>query len=436
MNRAPQILLLDCPDADRRLAFGLRWLALIGSDVPSLARARGRRLRATHLVVGGAAATMAGYGRVRGAWTKGLRRRQARQIQSAAQLYALMYPGGGQSLIPLPDGRYWLVAAQDGMVLSQADRLFATRDEAMRAQARLLDQRPDMLEHDADAVWAALLREVNPAALLMLLPSRWKAMPPALRLFAVCVAFSAAAPPLWNVLTQRLGTSKSEALPQAALPADPHAAHRAMLAEIGAHAGNEVLNLLRSVGKLPVQVQGWALRRAQCDADPKGWECAATYARAHALATNLRLHEQLPAGWRLSFKPLDAATLHWRVASTRVSLANVALPNALRVDTELAAALQRLQPAFASVTLAPAVVVPLPGPIGAEPAPASVSTLPAIRRRALRLHGPLRSLALLPGPLAAVRWSHLGVDVQAAHRSTLASSTLVAELHGELYEQE
>lgn len=71
MNRAPHFLLVPCAGTDRKLALGLRWLVLIGSDASGLARARGRRLRATHVVVGGSPATVAGYGRARKAWRPG-----------------------------------------------------------------------------------------------------------------------------------------------------------------------------------------------------------------------------------------------------------------------------------------------------------------------------------------------------------------------------
>lgn len=441
MNRAPSFLMLDCPGTNRRLAFGLRWLALIGSDVPALARARGRRLRATHLVVGGSPATMAGFGRVRSTWRPGLQGRWPRRgrvgpVQSAAQLYALLYPAGGHCLIPLPDGRHWLVAAQDGMVLSQSDRLFASCEDALHAQTRLQDQRPGMPEHDANLVWAALLQAVDPAARLAPLPSRWNELPLVLRLFIACVALSAAVPPIATRLTAQRAVTEPLEAPQAAAPTDPGAVSQAMLADLAAHASSELSNLLRGVGRLPIQVQGWALRRAHCNAGADGWECAATYARAHPQASNQRLHAQLPAGWRLSFKPLEEATLHWRMSSTRVPLADVALPTALRVDTELVGELQRMLPAFASVTLAPAVAMPLPGAAGLESVSATPSAYPLIRRRTLRMHGPLRSFALLPGPIEAVRWSYLALQVQAQHRPTLAASTLVAELHGDLYEQD
>ncbi|MFY0480379.1 hypothetical protein [Achromobacter marplatensis] len=439
MNRAPHLLLLDCAGADRKLAFGLRWLVLIGSDVSGLARARGRRLRATHVVVGGSLATVAGYGRLRSSWRRGphataSRRRSAPHIQAAAQLYALLYPEGGLCLIPLPDGRYWLVAAQEGSVLSQADKLFDSHSEALHALARLREQRAALVEHDADSVWAALSNAVESGARLSVLPSRWAAMPLALRLFLICVGLSAAARPLWHGLSSQVFPYTPEAPAQEAPDRlDPYLA---MLEGTPAHAPAALFGLLRALGKLPIQVQGWALRHAQCDAGPRGWNCSARYARAHPFATNQLLYARLPEGWKVAFKPLDSAALSWRVATDDVPLARLTLPTALRVDTELVATLQRLQPAFVSVALDPAVAVPLHTSPVAQPAASSVVARPTVRRRALRLAGPLRSFALLPGVLPAVRWSRLTLDVQPQPQPSLAASTLVAELHGELYEQE
>jgi hypothetical protein len=119
-------------------------------------------------------------------------------------------------------------------------------------------------------------------------------------------------------------------------------------------------------------------------------------------------------------------------------LADLALPSSLQVDTGLIAALQRMRAAFTSVILAAAL--PLPLPVQSQPVAGQIDApmplQPAIRSRAITLRGPLRSFALLDGAVAAARWSRLSLDIQAQPRPTLVSSTLVAELQGELYEQE
>ena len=459
MNRAPQLLLIECPGSGRTLAFGLRWFALIGSNIPKLARSRGRRLRATHYVVGGAPAMVAGYGRAR----PGLRRaRLARRVrtadaahpQSAAQLFALLHPEGGHSLVRLPDGRHWLIAAHGGAVLSQTDRVFVSLDEALHEQRALLTQRPALREHPAEQVWADIVQAVEPGAALTALPTRWAELPLALRLFLACIGLAAAAPALWNAIGHPL-LRKEAARPEPAPVRDPVAdAYQAMLHATTVHPPAELGRLLAGVGALPVHVQGWALRRVQCESAAQQWNCAAAYARVHPLATNHGLHALLPAGWRVSFKPLEEATLAWHMASGPVRLADMALPSSLHVDTQVAGGLQGLRPAFASVALsAPAPLLPRIADAAqrgaaqrdaaqrnaAQPdlAPADAPrAMPVVKRRTLVLHGPLRSMALMPGPVSTARWSRLVVDVQPQPRPSLVASALVAELQGDIYEQE
>lgn len=445
MNRAPHFLLIECPSSERMLAFGLRWFALIGSNVPRLARSRGRRLRATHYVVGGSPAMVAGYGRARPGLRRGRRAQggDAAPLQSAAQLFALLYPQGGHSLVRLPDGRHWLVAAQGGAVLSQTDRVFGSFDDAQQERLALIAQRPSLQEHPADQVWTALAQAVEPGAALTALPSRWAELPVALRLFLACLGLAAGAPLVWNATVKPLWR-KEAVRPEPVQVRDPVAdAYHAMLRGTTLHPAAGLMRLLAGVAALPVQVQGWALRRAQCEAGPQHWNCTAVYARAHPLATNDGLYALRPAGWQVSFKPLEEATLAWQVASAPIRLSDMTLPTALQVDTRVAGGLQGLRPAFASVTLSPSTPlvprmpgVPAAGRASAAQAGAAAPEMPAIRRRSLVLHGPLRSMALMPGPVSAVRWSRLVVDVQPQARPSLAASALVAELQGDLYEMD
>lgn len=441
MDRIPNTVLVDCPGTGRMLAFGLRWLALIGSNAPALARARGRRLRASHYVVGGAPATMAGYGRLRPPRRSGSRAGPGPlpgplHIQAAAQLFALLYPEGGHSLIRLPGGSHWLVASQRGSVLSQADRVFASRDEALREQALLLAQRPALPLREADAAWAALLRAAEPASRLAALPGRWAELPPFLRLFVACAGLAAIVPPLWNAL----GASWPGRLPSGAGGPDggqsPQDPYLALLQTTAVHHPSEVARLLAGMGRLPIQIRGWALRRAHCQAEAQRWACSASYARAHPLATNQALHALRPAGWELSFQPMEAATLSWRMHMARAWLADLSPPSGLQVDTGVVATLQRLQPAFSAIVLAAAAPLPGPVPAAGQPGAGAHPERAGIRRRALTLRGPLRSFALLPEALSTARWSRLSMEVLPQPRPSLAASTLIAELQGELYERE
>ncbi|WP_183003422.1 type 4b pilus protein PilO2 [Achromobacter sp. UMC71] len=438
MNRAPHYLLIDCPGAGRALVFGLRWHALIGSDVTALARSRGRRLRATHYVVAGSPVTVAGYGRTAAhrmlSWRRAGTRRVAPRLLAAAQLFALRYPAGGHSLVCLPDGRYWLVAAHAGVVLSQTDRLFESREDALREQARLLIARPDLSERDADEVYAALQAAGDPAAQLIALPSHWKALPRVLRWFLICLALSIAGPALWSKIAVPPPPTEPALAGPATGPEAQAQARRILLSAIPAHGPAELGRVLAGLVNAPLEVQGWALRRAQCDAQTERWLCQAVYARVHRQATNQGLYARLPRGWQVSFNPLEEASLSWQVASQTRSLVDVALPTPLQVDLGVAATLQQLRPAFVSIVLAPAVLA-LPTAVAAGAAADPAVLTPDVRARSLVLNGPLRSFTLLPGRLGVARWSRLAVYIQPQLRSSLVASTLVAELQGVIYEQ-
>ncbi|HEY9273092.1 hypothetical protein, partial [Achromobacter sp.] len=383
---------------------------------------------------------VAGYGRVRSSWRGGSRagRRGHGHIQAAAQLYALLYPDGGHSLIRLPSGGHWLVAAQRGTVLSQTDRVYATLDEALRELAQLRAQRPALPAHEADEAWTLLLQAADPAARLAALSSRWAELPLAFRLFLACAALAAVVPPSWNSwVTPWSGRELSGNAGPVDIPPqrDPY---QTLLQSTVVHAPTEVTRLLDSFGRLPIQVRGWALTRAHCLAADQAWNCSAVYARAHPLAANDVLHALRPAGWQVSFQPLEEATLSWRMTSAPAWLADLVLPTSLQVDTGLVAALQRMRAAFASVVLAAALPLPLPTqsqPAAGQPG-ATYPARPAIRSRAITLRGPLRSFALLDGAIAPAKWSRLSLDIQAQPKPTLVSSMLVAELQGEIYEQE
>lgn len=440
MERIPPSLLLEVPGTGRTLAFGLRWFALIGSNVPALARSRGRRLRASHYVVGGAPAMVAGYGRMRPTWRNGLRtqRRRHAQVQAAAQLYALLYPDGGHSLIRLPDGGHWLVAAQRGTVLSQTDKVFATLDEALREQTLLLAQRPALPAQAPDEAWALLMQAADPAARLDALSSRWAELPLVFRLFLACAGLAAVGPSLWNALIGPLsGRAATGHVDPSDLPSQEDPSLTA-LRSAPVHSPSEVARLMDSVGKLPIQVSGWALTHARCLAGDQAWTCSAVYVRAHPHAANDLLHGLRPAGWQVTFQPLEEATLSWSLASSPGRLADLVLPTALQVDTGLVAELQRMRAAFTSVVLAPAspLLLPMSARTASDHAGASYPGSPAVRSRTLTLRGPLRSFTLLDGAVAAARWSRLSLDVQAQPQPALAASMLVAELQGEIYEQE
>jgi len=423
-----QLLLLDADDGGRSLAFGLSWFALVGSHAPAMARTRARRMRATHYVVGGQGALAGGCARL----APPARRRP---VHAAAQAFAWRHPDGSAACIaPLPGGRWWLVAAQDGAVLARADTLYPDEAQAEAALQALAAQYPSLRRHDGPQTLQALLAAPDSAALLRPVGSRWSRLPLPVRAFAGGLTLALALPTAWHAWRPA---------PRAAMPAPelaPDEAWRQATSrfrrQLTVHHLPELASVLASLHRLPLNVQGWLLRDARCQPAPRAWSCRAAYVRAQADATNGAFARAVPAGWQARFQPLDGAELAWVVPGNRTSLADVKLPSAVHVDHVLASALQLARPAFAQLTLGPPAPVPV-APRDARGQPiAAPANWPAMRQRALALQGPLRSLSLLAGqPRLVVAWSSVVLRLAAGRTPDTAVSALTAELQGTLYEQ-
>ena len=425
---ASPVLLVDGPGPGQVFAFGVSWFALVGSHPQAMARARARRQRATHYVVGGQGAVAGGCASL----AAGLRRRP---VHAAAQAFAGLHPDGTAACIAqLPDGRWWLVATQDGAVLARADRLYGDAGQAAEALQALSAQHPSMRQCDGAAALAALLSGADNASLMTPVRSRWALLPLPVRAFAIVLAAALVAPPAWQAWRQpsRQPVAESDMSAEAAWAQAVEQFRRGR----PVHSVGELSRVLASLHRLPLDVRGWLLREARCQPG-QAWTCRATYARQGSGAANDDFAAAVPAGWGVHFRPLDTAEVSWTVAGDGASLATVMPPGAVRVERDLASVLQRARPAFNRITLGPAVAVEIPPPRDASGRVLSAPLMPpAMRQRLLALEGPLRSLALLADQPLVVAWSSLALRLAAGRSPGLAVSALTAELQGVLYEQD
>src|SRR5690606_8372490 len=137
-----QLLLIETPDGSASLAFGLSWFAVVGSHAQSMARSRARRMRATHFVTGGQGAMAGGCARLAA-------HQRRRPVHAAAQVFAHLYPDGAvASVVPLPDGQWWLAAAHDGAVVARGDTLYSDAQQASTALRALADHYPSLRQQD------------------------------------------------------------------------------------------------------------------------------------------------------------------------------------------------------------------------------------------------------------------------------------------------
>ncbi|OZI57923.1 type 4b pilus protein PilO2 [Bordetella genomosp. 1] len=408
---------------DAWLVYGLHWCAVLGSHAPALARLRARQSGATHFITGGARVLSCGCLRLTradlqlaarpggaGAGSAG----RARILMSAAQAFACLAQGQPRAgLAALPDGRWWLVAAQDGAVLSRADRIFDTRSEAADALQALLEQHPALRACDAEALSQQFSRCLVPAARMQVV-RRWHPVPLACAAFALLGGAWAVASPAWRADAATAHAARSAGRPPAVLAVapPPRIQH-----------GQTLPDALRGFGRLPLGVQGWRLEHARCtwQAMPAGWACRARYRRVAAEATSARLDRVRPKGWALGFPSLDDADLRWHVAGRPT----LAFDPAAGAGLGGLGVLQTHRPSLASLHVAP------PRPAGADMSGGAIQA----RRRSVSLQGPLRVVAGMPWPALHAQWRAVGLRLDLGSASRGAQSPMLIDVEGDLYER-
>ncbi|ANN71438.1 type 4b pilus protein PilO2 [Bordetella bronchialis] len=408
------------------LVFGLTWSPLIGTRVDVLARRKARETRATHYVHGGTGAAAVGCARLRG---------RAKACYAAAQVFAGMQGAGtAAGLLPLDDGRVWLVASRNGAVMARGDRVHPDAASARQALAELDAMHPGLAGQVRDLSLDGLAAALDPSACL------WRAGVPLMRLplpvqgAALLVVLAVLAPPAWRAW-QRLGTP-----PVAASPDPARAWHEALAkatAAVRIHDASQLGRVFATLRALPTALQGWSMRSARCRPHGGDWACDARYARTAPDATNRALAEHLPAAIRPAFVTLDEATLSWRVTGAAGTLRPEGLPDPARTDIEFASMLQSIRPAFARVALGAPAALPVAAPRDAHgnPLPAPPD-MPRLRKRPLVVHGPLRSFALFTQSRTVASWTAVSLTLHGERGPDIAHSPLMAQLEGTVYERE
>lgn len=405
------------------LAFGLDWIPLL--DDPEAARARARRLGASHRVVSGDPPAALGLAR-------GLPAGPA--CWSAADLLARRHPRGTVAcVLPLESGVWHVLAAHEGVALARADRGYpdaALAGEAVEALRRA-HPKLELLAAQAGPGAAGLLHALarQAAGCRPLEPVRRRGL--RLALLVLAAVLGAAGWLRWT------GGADAAAAPDPDARADWHAALARTLARRPLHGESGTRTLLDALYRQPARLGGWSLHELRCQPRPDGalWQCVGEYRRQGRLADNRALLRSAPAGWRLDFPSLDVARAAWTLSLPGRRPEPDGLPRAGLLARDWASALQAVLPAFTVLRLDAARPLAVPAPHdaqGREPPPPA--DFPALSVRALRVEGPLRSGALLAPLAAAVSWHKAALTLAPGARPGVRASRLILHLEGTVYE--
>jgi hypothetical protein len=408
------------------LVFALRWFPVVGSRIDRLARRKAHEACATHYVQGGTNAVAVGCARLRG----------CRKYYAAAQCFARIYPHGTVAgLLRLSESRTWLVASQDGAVMTRTDRIYPTVLLATQALEELDRRHPGLVHSVRHLVLSDLVAALDASTALRRLRLTFARLTVSLRGGVGLIALVLSLPLLWH-LWRGEPPLQQDGGPLDAAQAWRHAVATATK-PIALHKPKLLSRIFDALKALPLVLNGWSLRTAQCRFQGERWFCRASYARTSPDATNARFIAKLPTTVQVHFNNLDEADITWSVISAVQPLDPTILAPAAHTDQVFASALQRVQPMFSRIALGTPTHLSILPPRDEQgrwlPAP---QDLPRIQQRTISVAGPLRSFSLLPYESMAMSWTEVALVVQATRAPSVIESPLMVQLQGNIYELE
>ncbi|MFA7668119.1 MAG: type 4b pilus protein PilO2 [Burkholderiaceae bacterium] len=412
------------------LVFGLEWLPLLGRHPERQARVLGRRQRARHLVLSSGVAASVGLLHC------SLRRRRDLRYYSAAAVFASLHRGGTlAAVLPLPDGRHWLVAVHEGAVMTRSDQLHADPDYAGDTLKLLSAAHPALVMHEesASSLLDILFEAARDEGELTRIRGRFGVPAPFLS------GVSLAAVILLGFLLWRALMPAPVGVSSAPVESAEAAWRNAIAASIQPHAVQGVAGLqsvLDAIHDVPASLAGWQLVEIECTPQGSQWHCLAAYRRSDDSDNQGFILAARP-DWVLSFDPLDGARVAWSVPMPALPLGAVTLRSAYQNERRLVSALQAIRPAFSELRLdAPRPLLPQP-PRDARQQPFSrPDGIVSFQRRPLRLQAPLRSISVLLPETVHMSWDRILLQVAPIDQPSLRSSSLRISLSGVLYEIE
>ncbi|WP_420227469.1 hypothetical protein [Pigmentiphaga litoralis] len=411
-----------------------------GQRIDGARKKKAREHRATHYAHGGERAEAVGVLR----FPRGDRPARGTTRYCAALAFAQGHARGLHACcVDLPDGRAWLVAAHQGKVLTQTDRVYATPADAHVALQALMDRHGAALTlHGQVPASPAepfdltqLGAQLSPANSLR---SVGRVIPtPMIVALAACM-LTVGGRAGWDLI--RSWRSAAQPGPSALSGVSPEVAWREAFARLASqtrvHTDEGVSAVLAAIVALPMDLGGWQLRGAQCQPHTAvGWQCGAHYQRQRRSATNATFLAARPQGWTESWHPLDGVTASFALADGAEPLAIDRLQPLSTHDANTFSQLQSVLPAFASIAIGEPTALRIEPPVDGfgVPMPA-LPGMPSVHERSLSLDGPLRSLALVPASLSGqVAWRLLDARLHETAEPALNRSRWMASLQGTLY---
>lgn len=411
------------------LVFGLDWFAILGGTVSHEVRRVSRQNKATHSVCSGDDAASVGVMSLR---TPGQR---GKVLYSAAQLVAQTFTTGTVAMvIPLDDGRWWLVAAHEGAVIARTDYVCTSPAETSDLVRQLFQAYPAMtlLEGDCQPTFAELVASVSTKAQIQRVSYRTDFLPRPIQWFVLVMILVFLVPKVWSVFSVDTASLEPLMAPDVAWQ---EAIEKSMSSR-WVHGVSGTSDVLEVLYGLPVVLADWRLSHVECTSTYSNWRCHADYDRGTPEASNEQFLSAARSGWGVSFTPLEQARLRWEHASKGLSAAQTVLQKGTDNERYLFSRLQAIRPSLAQVSIAHSKPLSVTAPLDEQghsiPRPPG---LPQFGLREIQIRAPLRSVSLLLPYCDAIAWSKITIGLDQLATPSLTESRLNVTLQGVIYEK-
>lgn len=454
---APRLELVFDETNTRALAFGVQWRSIATAGGRDEAVKLARQVGATHYIFRG---QQLGLGALNGADAASA---ASARIYPAAAVAARHMVGNAICALRIQPGEYWIAAVANGAPTStdlflqgidDAQALERVRQVASQVYAGA--QAEPAVYTNIDGSGIEGVKAYSDEDLFQALVSGSEVLAPLPKAGAsipkpVLIAAAAVAVLLVGQQANQWWTKKKAR--EAAMLADSSEIDPAQAwaqeianweASRAAANGYGLLEARDQLTRLPVRWEGWSLTTAVCRAASlsvangtaqRSWTCAADYTRSRVGSVNRKMASILPAGWVVSFTPLNGLRVSWNFVQPARPLKLADLPKADFYRVEVASRLQVLQPALAgdvSYTFAPVDIPPPRKKDGtAFPPPPEVQGLTSA---AVVVKGPMRSMDALIKADVAANWQEISITYDNQEpKGALNASSLMAEAKGEMY---
>lgn len=436
------------------IAFGLRWRTLVTTGGRDAAQKLAQTSKATHFLF---RSQQVGYG--------ALPKEAQGQIYPAALLAAKANAGVAIFALTLGEGQYWFAVVRNGHPTNTDEVVSGLAEHQAVARIRAIAQQfdgevisvfADIRNSGIDGQKEFTVHDIFDVVRtdddrLQKLQNKQSKIPKPI-MYASLVAFALLALQRgyteWRDYQQRKAAAENQVIEES-----PEVAWAPVLAAFlnGTPKPNvkALVEIRRSLARLPVVWAGWSLTGARCQAaetvnaqNDRTWSCQASFDRGRVADTSAqilkRINTRVP-DWVVTFPTINSLVINWPVKHTEQTIELVDLGDPNLITITIASQLQGYFPALSVRPEFKMVVFELTPPLRKDGKPhPKPATIPMLFKGDLTLKGPLRSIDAMTQQLADVQWDSVGLVFDgrsSPSQKGLTTSALNVELIGKVFGQ-